>query len=102
VAPPAGKPPVVSATAVTKLAGEIPTMKVNGITDNYADVISKMCIDDRGRVTSVKVLKAIPEIAGELQQILMGWRYKPYVNAAGQPSAACFPLSFRVVFKRAS
>jgi serine/threonine-protein kinase len=102
VAPAAGKMPVVSATAVTKLSGEIPTMKVNGITENYADVISKMCIDDRGRVTSVKVLKAIPEIIGELQQILMGWRYRPYLNSTGQPSAACFPLSFRVVFKRAS
>jgi hypothetical protein len=99
--PSGSRTPVVSATAVTKLAGEIPTMKVNGITENYADVIAKMCIDELGRMASVRVLKAIPEITAELQQILMGWHYKPYLNSAGQPSPACFPLSFRVVFKRA-
>ena len=94
--------PVVAASAVTKLAGEIPTMKVNGITDNYADVQSKLCLDDHGRVTSVKVLKALPEITDELQHTLLSWRYKPYVNSAGQPSPACFALSFRVVFKRSN
>jgi serine/threonine protein kinase len=94
--------PVVAASAVTKLSGEIPTMKVNGITDNYADVLSKICIDDHGRVTSVKVIKAIPEIMDELQRTLLTWRYKPYANSAGQPSAACFALSFRVVFKRSN
>jgi serine/threonine-protein kinase len=94
--------PVVAATAVTKLSGDIPTMKVTGITDNSADVLSKICLDDRGHVTSVKVLKAIPEIVDELQRTLLGWRYKPYLNSTGQPSPACFALSFRVVFKRAN
>jgi serine/threonine-protein kinase len=94
--------PVVAATAVTKLSGEIPTMKVSGITDSSGDVLSKICLDDRGRVTSVKVLKAIPEIVDELQRALLGWRYKPYLNSAGQPSPACFALPFRVVFKRAN
>jgi hypothetical protein len=50
----------------------------------------------------VKVLKAIPEIVDELQRALLGWRYKPYLNSAGQPSPACFALPFRVVFKRAN
>ncbi|HEU4733181.1 MAG TPA: protein kinase [Kofleriaceae bacterium] len=101
IAPTPAKTPVVAATAVTKLSGEIPTMKSSGISDGFADVISKMCIDDRGHVTSVKLVKAIPEIAEELSRTLLGWRYRPYVNSAGQPSAVCFPLSFRVVFKRA-
>ncbi|HET7500320.1 MAG TPA: PEGA domain-containing protein, partial [Kofleriaceae bacterium] len=100
--PAPGKTPVVAATAVTKLAGDIPTMKSSGISDGFTDVISKMCIDDRGHVTSVKLVKASPEIAEELSRTLLGWRYKPYVNSAGQPSPVCFPLSFRVVFKRAS
>jgi serine/threonine-protein kinase len=94
--------PVVAASAVTKLSGDIPTIKVNGITDNYADVLSKICLDDHGRITSVKVMKALPEITDELQRTLLTWRYKPYVNSAGQPSPACFALSFRVVFKRSN
>jgi serine/threonine-protein kinase len=95
-----GKPPVVAASVVTKLSGEIPTMKVSGVTDNYTDVISKICIDDHGRVTSAKVIKALPEISSELQQALLTWHYKPYVNPAGQASPACFASTFRVVFKR--
>jgi serine/threonine protein kinase len=100
--PPPGKTPIVQATSVTKLVGDIPTIKVNGITDNYTDVISKVCIDERGHVSSVKIIKALAEISGELQQNLLGWRYKPYTNSAGQASPACFVVSFRVVFKRAN
>jgi hypothetical protein len=47
----------------------------------------------------VKVVKAPAEIASDLQQGLRSWRYTPYVNPSGVQSAACFPLSFRVVFK---
>lgn len=97
-----GKPPVVAITAVTKLTGEIPVFKVNGITDNYADVVSKLCIDEAGRVTTATLIKALPEISDELRRTLLGWRYKPYVNAAGEPSAACFVLQFRMNFKHAS
>jgi serine/threonine protein kinase len=92
--------PLVAPTAITKLAGDIPAMKVTGVTDAFADVIAKMCIDDHGRVASVRLVKALPEIADELQRSLAGWRYKPYTNAAGQSSPACFPVSMRVVFKR--
>jgi serine/threonine protein kinase len=93
----------VSPTAVTKISGTIPAMKVNGITENFADVASKVCIDERGHVLTVKILKALPEIAEELQSNLMTWRYQPYIApATGQPAAACFPVSFRVVFKRAN
>jgi len=43
--------------------------------------------------------KAPADIASELERGLKSWRYTPYVNAAGVQSAACFPISFRVVFK---
>jgi len=93
-------PPLVAATAVTRLSGEIPTLKVSGIPD--ADVTSKMCIDDHGRVTSVKMIKTLPEITEDLQRALMTWHYKPYVNSAGQPAAVCFPVPLHLVFKSAS
>jgi len=94
--------PAVSPSAVTKVSGTIPAMKVEGITENFADVVSKVCIDERGHVASVKIIKAMPEIADELQRNIMSWRYQPWTGPTGQASAACFPLSFRVVFKRAN
>jgi serine/threonine-protein kinase len=101
VAPPPTKmTPFVAGTAVTKLSGVIPTITASGINDDHADVAGKMCLDERGNVASVKLMKTIPAITEELQRALMSWRYKPYVNSAGQPSPACFAISFRVVFKR--
>jgi hypothetical protein len=73
--------------------------KVTGVSGELADVVVKLCIDEQGAVSSVKVAKAPPEIAGELPHALQGWRYTPYVNPAGVQSAACFPVAFRVVLK---
>jgi hypothetical protein len=89
----------VAPNAVTKLAGEIPAMKVTGVTESSADVVAKICIDDHGRVSSVKIVRALPQISDDLQRSLSIWRYKPYINAAGDASPACFPLTLRVVFK---
>ena len=36
----------------------------------------------------------------ELQTPLASWRYKP-IDKDKQPSPVCFPLSLRLVFKRA-
>jgi len=93
---------LVPTNAVTKLSGDIPTIKVNGITESSTDVVAKLCIDDHGRVASAKISKALPEIVDELQRSLMAWRYKPYNNNAGQPTPACFLVSFRIVFKHAN
>jgi eukaryotic-like serine/threonine-protein kinase len=92
-----GEPPIVAATA--KLSGAVPAIKVKGLTGDFADVVVKLCIDEQGAVASVKVVKAPQEIASELKRGLQTWRYTPYVNSAGVQSAACFPISFRVVFK---
>jgi outer membrane biosynthesis protein TonB len=91
--------PVVAAAAVTKLSGEIPTIKASGGESN-GDVLVKMCLDEAGRVTSVKIVKSTADVADELQRALGSWRYKPYLNADQKPSAVCFPLSLRLVFKR--
>ncbi|MCW5805787.1 MAG: protein kinase [Deltaproteobacteria bacterium] len=86
--------PVVAATAVTKLSGEVPTLRGKS---GDGDVLVKMCIDESGRVASVKVMKADPEIAGDLQRALTAWRYKPYIHKDGRTSPVCFGLSLRVV-----
>jgi hypothetical protein len=94
-----GAPPIVAASAVSKLSGAVPAIKVKGLAAEYADVVVKLCIDEQGAVSSVKVVKAPQEIATELKRGLQGWRYTPYVNSAGVQSAACFPITFRVVLK---
>jgi serine/threonine-protein kinase len=101
VAPPAPPkaPPLVATNAITKLAGEIPAMSVTGVNEPSTDVVAKMCIDDHGRVASVRIVRALPQIADDLQRSLSSWRYKPYINAAGEASPACFPVTLRVVFK---
>lgn len=89
--------PLVAANAVTKLAGEVPILHARTAKDGGA-VLAKMCIDDQGRVSSVKIVKANPEIASDLQAALASWRYKPYLRD-GKPSPVCFPLSLRVVVR---
>jgi serine/threonine protein kinase len=101
--PPPVKPartPVVGSAAVSKLSGEVPQLRAKGSESN-GDVMVKMCIDERGSVTSVKIVKSTAEVGGELQAALGAWRYKPYLNAEKKPSPVCFPLSLRLVFKRA-
>lgn len=92
--------PVVASTAVQKLSGEVPQLRAKGSESN-GDVMVKMCIDERGAVSSVKIVKSTAEVAGELSAALSTWRYKPYLNAEQKPSAVCFPLTLRLVFKRA-
>jgi hypothetical protein len=88
--------PVVASNAVTKLSGELPVLR----GENDGDVLAKICIDDHGSVSSVKVLKSPADIADALQHAMTTWRYKPYTGQDGTPSAVCFPLQLHVVVKR--
>lgn len=101
IAPPAPPkaPPFVPMNTVSKLTGEIPAMSVTGVNEPSTDVLAKMCIDEHGRVSSVKIMRALPQIADDIQRSLSSWRYKPYTNAAGEASPACFPLTLKIVFK---
>jgi hypothetical protein len=84
-------PPLVPASTVTKLSGEIPTIQSDS---GSADVYSKICIALDGHVRSVKIITASPGIASELQRSLLRWRYKPYVDDVGRPSPACSRSAF--------
>jgi TonB family protein len=68
--------------------------------DHDGDVLVKMCIDESGKVTSVKVVKTSPDMPSDLVGALQNWRYKPYVGKDAKPQAVCFALSLRVVVKR--
>ena len=85
--------PVVGASAVTKLSGEVPALRASA---GDADMImAKVCIDESGRVTGVSS-KGSTEIVSELQRGLAGWRYKPFIRD-GKPSAVCFPLTLKLI-----
>jgi hypothetical protein len=90
--------PVVAASSVTKLSGEVPVLRTSS-GDSNGDVLVKMCIDEQGKVSSVKVVKSTAEIASELERALKSWRYKPYLNKDQKPSPVCFPLPLRLVIK---
>jgi serine/threonine protein kinase len=87
--------PVVGPNVVTKLSGDIPSLR----SSEGGDVTAKMCIDEGGKVTSVKILKGPPDIAADLQRALMTWRFKPYVNRDQKITPVCFPQSIRVIKK---
>ncbi len=90
--------PLVGPTAVTKLSGDIPTLR--GKSGDSSDILAKACIDESGRVTSATIKKSPPEIAGDLQRALLTWKYKPYVNKDGKVSPVCFPVTARVILKQ--
>jgi len=87
--------PVVAATAVAKVSGDLPVMR----GDHDGDVLVKMCIDEAGKVTSVKIVKTSPDMPSDLVGALQSWRYKPYLGKEAKPQAVCFALSLRVVVK---
>jgi hypothetical protein len=97
-AAPRATPPLVPASTVTKLSGEVPAIQSG---TGSADVYSKICIAIDGHVTSVKIIRPSAGIVAELQRALLEWRYKPYIDESGQPSPACFAVNFRILFDRA-
>ncbi|MFN0253703.1 MAG: serine/threonine protein kinase [Kofleriaceae bacterium] len=89
--------PVVAASAVTKISGELPAMRVNVGDD--AGVMAKLCIDETGKVSSVKLVKAPSYLTADLGRALTTWKYKPYTNRDSKLSPACFVVSLRLVVK---
>ena len=61
-------------------------------------MLAKLCIDEQGKVSSVKIVQANPEIVSQLQSAFAQWRYKPFIRD-GKPTPVCFPVSLRVVVK---
>jgi hypothetical protein len=86
---------VVAASAVHKVSGELPTIR----GDVDGDALVKMCIDEAGSVSSVKVVRATAQMPPDLTRALQGWRYQPYTNKEGKASPVCFALSLRVDVK---
>jgi hypothetical protein len=54
---------------------------------------AKICIDERGTVSSVQVLKVTGELAQAFARSIRGWRYTAY-REGGVATPACFVNSF--------
>ena len=80
-----------------EVSGEVPALRAKN-AEGSGDVLAKLCIDEQGKVSSVKIVKSNPEIVSQLQSALASWRYKPYLRD-GKATPVCFPLSLRVVVK---
>jgi hypothetical protein len=88
--------PVVGPNVVQKVSGEIPTLRSSS---GSGDVTAKICIDEAGKVTSVKMMKGPADVSSDLQRAMFSWRFKPYANRDGKLSPVCFPHSVRLVLK---
>ncbi len=86
---------VVAPNAVKRTSGELPTIKavVRPGTDVPTSLAAKICIDERGGVTSVQVLKVTGEVAQAFAGSIRTWRYTPYRDG-GVATPACFVNSF--------
>jgi hypothetical protein len=96
-APAAVKAVVVPPNAVKRTSGALPTIKavVRPGTAIPKSLAAKICIDQRGAVTNVQVLKATGEVASAFADAIRGWRYTPY-KAGGVATPACFVNSFQL------
>ena len=85
----------VPPTAVTKVSGQLPALEVKRRAGATGDIIAKLCIDEKGGVTSVDVMRSAPEIKDAVQSSMRKWRYKPYYTD-GLATPACFAVTMKV------
>ncbi len=101
---PTPKAPVtVTASAVKKLSGALPVIRLRGAETQTGDsshsskpINTRICITSNGRVSSVKVLDDMPaKMLTALERALKTWRYEPY-RQDGTPVPACFQAKYRL------
>ena len=103
---PPPKPVKISASDVTKVSGDLPSIRVRNVEQDGSALARRdqrwsnlaknkpisayLCIDTRGRVTSVTLGSSAPaRMTPTLRRALMSWRYKPY-RSSGRAVPACF------------
>jgi hypothetical protein len=96
IAIPQTGPITVAPTAVTRIAGETPTVGMSKRAEVPAVIAAKVCITEHGTVSGVTILSKLERhTASDLASTLRTWRYAPY-KQAGVAVQACFVVSFRV------
>ncbi|NVB78787.1 MAG: protein kinase [Kofleriaceae bacterium] len=94
-AAPKGPPPIVPPNAVTRIAGDVPSVEKFKNVQLPSALAAKLCIDATGKVDSVAMVSKLDRrVAEDLQEALRGWRYAPY-KKNGAASPACFVVTFK-------
>jgi serine/threonine-protein kinase len=92
--------PVVTAGAVKKISGELPTLKSSGGATS-GQVMAKVCIGESGKVSSVEIKKSPPGVSTDLAAAIKTWKYAPYKNPDGDVTPVCFLYNVKIVLKSA-
>ncbi len=82
-----------------KLAGDAPVFPAEARAQGLsATIAARVCISDKGYVTSAKILRGSPVFNAAVERAVMKWRYEPYV-AGSTAVPACFPVYFNFNLK---
>ncbi|MCG8417576.1 MAG: PEGA domain-containing protein [Proteobacteria bacterium] len=99
---PPAKPVKVSASDVTKVSGNLPSIRLRNVKldgnkpATTKPISARLCIDTRGKVTTVTLGKSVPaKMVTTLRRALKAWRYKPY-RSSSKAVPACFVSRFRL------
>jgi hypothetical protein len=86
---------VVAPGTVTKLSGSLPAIDGRKLPSGKRSVSVKLCIDERGNVSSASIGGKLPEdVHQQLTHAFAAWRYLPYMDRS---SSIAIPVCFAVV-----
>ena len=92
---PSDKPELVPPGSVHRTSGSVPALRVNRGIAVPARLSAELCVDRRGKVSSVSILSVVPdEVRQPLRHALLRWRYRP-VRQDGERVPVCFVTTFR-------
>jgi serine/threonine-protein kinase len=98
--PPAARRPaasIVPAHEMQRVSGAMP--HVNAKERDLPDsgrIGAKLCVDERGEVSSVSLLSKLrADLGEEIGNALRSWRYRPY-HRDGEPAPVCFAVQFAI------
>jgi hypothetical protein len=84
---------VVPPSAVTKVSGSLPHIEARRLPAR-GGISVKLCIDERGRVSSAQVGGKLPDdVHRQLERAFSDWHYQPYIERG-----SAMPVCFAVVF----
>lgn len=89
------QPRLVPPGSVHRTSGSVPVLHVHRDDTVPRMLSAELCVDRRGKVTSVSILSPVPdEVRQPLRRALLRWRYHP-VHHDGERIPACFVTTFR-------
>jgi serine/threonine protein kinase len=93
-------PIIVPPYRMRREAGTMPPIRFPRWEDAPSQLTAKLCIDENGKVTSVKVMSRVSEgVRTTLERALATWQYRP-VMEGNQKVPACFASTFKIEMRK--